>query len=288
MRVKLTLILLVLLPFYGLSEGAPTNRVDKKQQKQGYWILYAKVVSASGSVDSVKVEEGRYVNNRKEGTWIKYHEDGKTPKLKGTYVNNRPSGDYEKYYANGSIRQKGCFVHGKSNGSDCVELNFYESGQIEQKKTFDSTLMYFKSGGLAALTTADKIDTDKKMTVRYFEFPSNTVMDTLYEINGQYTSVVGESIREEFSIEPIPPSETKSPVKSDEHAPIIRNPRTKGKAFDPNAYNKVYDENDQFLQIGDFKGGRLWDGKHYIYDADGILLKVKVFKEGVYYSDGQL
>ena len=77
-------------------------------------------------------------------------------------------------------------------------------------------------------------------------------------------------------------------AKREEFAPVIRNPRTKGKAFDPNSYNKVYDENDQFLQIGDFKAGRLWDGKLYIYDADGILLKVKVFKEGVYYSDGQL
>ena len=288
MRLNFTIILLVLLPFYGLSANAPTNRIDKNQLKQGYWVHYAKVNSAVGAMDSVKVEEGRYVNNRKEGTWIKYHEDGKTPKLKGFYVNNRPSGSYEKYYANGSIRQKGCFVHGKSNESDCVELNFYESGQIEQKKTFDSTHMYFRSGGLAALTTADKIDADKKMTVRYFEFPSNTVMDTLYEINGHYTAVVRESIKSDFSSQPEMPTQSVPKGKSDEFAPMIRNPRTKGKAFDPNSYNKVYDENDQFLQIGDFKAGRLWDGKLYIYDADGILLKVKVFKEGVYYSDGQL
>ncbi len=288
MRVIFTVILLVLLPFYGLSESAPTNRIDEHQQKQGYWILYAKVVSISGSVNSVKVEEGRYVNNRKEGTWIKYHEDGKTPKLKGFYVNNRPNGAYEKYYANGRLRQKGCFGRGTTMNKDCIELNFYESGQIEQKKTVDSAHMYFRSGGLAAMTTSDKNDASKEMTVRYFEVPANMVKDTLYAVNGQYRAVVRETAPEDFIIEPIPPSESRSPVKSDELAPIIRNPRTKGKAFAPNSYNKVYDENDQFLQIGDFKAGRLWDGKLYIYDSDGILLKVKVFKEGLYYSDGQL
>jgi ribosomal protein S1 len=39
---------------------------------------------------------------------------------------------------------------------------------------------------------------------------------------------------------------------------------------------------------GIFKNGNLWEGKVYEYDKDGILLKVKVFKEGVYHSDGQL
>jgi antitoxin component YwqK of YwqJK toxin-antitoxin module len=39
---------------------------------------------------------------------------------------------------------------------------------------------------------------------------------------------------------------------------------------------------------GNFKGGQLWDGRHYIYDEDGLLLKVEVYKNGVYHSDGQL
>jgi antitoxin component YwqK of YwqJK toxin-antitoxin module len=242
MRMNVTLILLVLLPFYGLSDNAPSNRIDENQQKQGYWILYAKVVSPVGSVDSVKIEEGRYVNNRKEGKWIKYHEDGKTPKLKGHYVNNRPNGAYEKYYSNGNIRQKGCFVRGNTLDEECIEFNFYESGQIEQKRTVDSAHMYFRSGGLAALTMTDKNDAGKEMTVRYFEVPANMVKDTLYALNGQYTGIVRETVQPDFSIEPIPPSESRSPVKSDEQAPIIRNPRTKGKAFDPNAYNKIYDE----------------------------------------------
>jgi antitoxin component YwqK of YwqJK toxin-antitoxin module len=71
-------------------------------------------------------------------------------------------------------------------------------------------------------------------------------------------------------------------------APVVPNPRTKGTRFQVNGYNKVYNSNDEIWQDGDFRNGRLWDGKVYEYDSDGILLKVKVFKKGVYHSDGQL
>ena len=58
--------------------------------------------------------------------------------------------------------------------------------------------------------------------------------------------------------------------------------------FDPNGYNKIYNANDELEQDGDFKDGRLFNGKMYVYDSDGLLLKVKVYKNGVYHSDGQL
>ena len=51
---------------------------------------------------------------------------------------------------------------------------------------------------------------------------------------------------------------------------------------------KVYNKNAEISQDGVFKKGRLWDGKVYEYDSDGILLKVKIFKNGSYHSDGQL
>ena len=73
-----------------------------------------------------------------------------------------------------------------------------------------------------------------------------------------------------------------------EPAPRVVQPRTKGSVFKPNGYNKVYNTDDEIWQDGEFLSGRLWDGKVYEYDSDGILLKVKVFKKGVYHSDGQL
>jgi hypothetical protein len=79
-----------------------------------------------------------------------------------------------------------------------------------------------------------------------------------------------------------------NPGASKETAPKVAAPRTKGANFQPNGYNKVYNNNDEIWQDGTFKNGILWDGKIYEYDRDGILLKVRVFKNGVYHSDGQL
>jgi antitoxin component YwqK of YwqJK toxin-antitoxin module len=71
-------------------------------------------------------------------------------------------------------------------------------------------------------------------------------------------------------------------------APVLGIPRTRGKEFLPNGYNKCYTINDEIWQDGTFKSGELWDGKVYEYDKDGILIRVKIFKQGVYHSNGQL
>jgi antitoxin component YwqK of YwqJK toxin-antitoxin module len=79
-----------------------------------------------------------------------------------------------------------------------------------------------------------------------------------------------------------------NPSASKETAPKVTTPRTKGAKFLPNGYNKLYNADDEIWQDGTFKNGLLWEGKVYEYDRDGILLKVRVFKNGVYHSDGQL
>jgi antitoxin component YwqK of YwqJK toxin-antitoxin module len=38
-------------------------------------------------------------------------------------------------------------------------------------------------------------------------------------------------------------------------------------------------------QQGDFKQGRLWDGKRYNYDKNGMLHRIQIFKHGRYAGD---
>ena len=66
------------------------------------------------------------------------------------------------------------------------------------------------------------------------------------------------------------------------------NGNMRGKVFDKDGYNKVYNTNEELWLDGKFKKGKLWNGKIYQYDADGILLKIEVWKNGKYHSDGQL
>jgi len=70
--------------------------------------------------------------------------------------------------------------------------------------------------------------------------------------------------------------------------PKTTNPKTKGVLFIPSGYNTTYNENDEIWQDGNFKDGQLYDGKVYEYDRDGILQRIKVYKEGKYHSEGQL
>ncbi|MBI3239540.1 MAG: hypothetical protein HYZ43_11995 [Flavobacteriia bacterium] len=72
-------------------------------------------------------------------------------------------------------------------------------------------------------------------------------------------------------------------------APSISSPiNVKSGKWNPDGNNVVYNNNDERWQCGTFKTGQLWDGKVYVYDQDGILLKVKIFKNGLYHSDGQI
>ncbi len=78
--------------------------------------------------DSLKYFEGSYFENRKEGWWVKYHKDGRTPKLIGKYHNNRPEGIYFKVYPSGTVKESGTFHKGKY----CGELKkYYESGCLK-------------------------------------------------------------------------------------------------------------------------------------------------------------
>lgn len=50
--------------------------------------------------------------------------------------------------------------------------------------------------------------------------------------------------------------------------------------------HKTYDKNKNILMDGEFKGGKLWNGKHYIYDSYGLLERIEIYKEGKFIGNG--
>ncbi|NRA10936.1 MAG: hypothetical protein HRT57_03150 [Crocinitomicaceae bacterium] len=113
MRFRTILLFSILISFQGYSQNDTINQTDENGKKQGYWVYYGKDRPEAGYPDEGKIEEGPYLNDRKEGLWIKYYNDGVTPKLKGEYHNNRPSGQYWKGNLDGSERESGNFQHTK-------------------------------------------------------------------------------------------------------------------------------------------------------------------------------
>lgn len=252
------------------------NQRDSNGLKQGHWIYYGSDRPESGIPTNGKVEEGTYIDDKKEGIWIKYHNDGVTPKLKGEYKNNRPFGNYSK--TRGDIIIIGNFhenqyhdsvIRGSSLGRE-YEAFFNENGKE------DGRVNYYYPNGHLEYTYIAKNGIPTGQATRYYK---NGDIKELIEF-AEDGSVLKT---EKFELVTTDASE----IISTEKAPLPVNPiNTRGIKWNPDGYNKVYNEDDEVWQDGLFKEGLLWEGKVYVYDRDGILLRVKVFKNGVYHSDG--
>lgn len=266
------------------TQDEKINRKDAEGKKQGRWIYFGKDRPQEGYPADGKIEEGDYKDDRKEGVWIKYHNDGATPKLKGEYVNNRPQGPYVKFYPNGKVKEQGVFV--RNLYQDSLK-RYHENGKLEYEAKYNDagkeqgTVKYFYPNGQLEFEYTAQDGKPAGKATRYYE--NGDIKEVIfYGADGQ---VEKSEQREMVS----PAIKVADPGASRETAPKLgATPKTKGAKFQPNGYNKVYNANDEIWQDGNFKNGLLWDGKVYEYDRDGILLKVKIYKNGVYHSDGQL
>jgi len=291
--MKFNSLFILLVLFFGfiprtvfaLNDGDQddkTNTKDNAGKKQGKWVYYGKDRPAEGYPEDGKVEEGPYKDDRKEGTWIKYYHDGVTPKLKGEYKNNRPEGAYVKINPKGVIIERGVFVKGKYIDS---LVRYHQNGNVEYEGFYNESgnengkIKFYYANGQVEFEYNSENGSSRGKAVRYYE---NGDVKEIIHYNAE--GAVERSEQKEMVSAPV---KVKVEV-SKENAPKIGQPRTKGAKFQPNGYNKVYNDNDEIWQDGEFRNSQLWNGKVYEYDRDGILLKVRVFKEGVYHSDGQL
>ena len=246
---------------------------------EGYWIYYGKDRPDTDIPAEGKVEEGTYADGRKEGIWIKYHRDGITPKLKGEYKNNRPSGHYQKFFLNGNLKEEGFFIQNKYSDS---LIRYYENGKREYAAFYDSlgkehgTVRYWLSDGTLEL----EYEAVHGVPVKKIRHS--------HEYDLEYDVVYAQPSNN--NVKPVRfPGATIGPIICPEKAPVLPSTIiTKGVKWNPEGYNKVFNEDDEIWQDGIFQSGKLWDGKVYVYDQDGILLKVKIFKNGLYHSDGQI
>jgi antitoxin component YwqK of YwqJK toxin-antitoxin module len=265
------------------SQDDKINQKSADGKKQGKWVYFGKDRPQEGYPSDGKIEEGPYLDDRKEGTWIKYHSDGVTPKLRGEYKNNRPEGEYVKIYPNGKKKEVGNFVRNLYKDS---LVRFHENGKVEYAAFYNASgkeegkVRYYYPNGQVEFEYDSNDGKPTGKATRYYE--NGDIKEVLY-----YSSdgTVAKSEQREM-VSPV--VTVKDPGVSKETAPKVGTPKMKGAKFMPNGYNKIYNANDEIWQDGNFKNGVLWDGKVYEYDRDGILLKVKVFKNGVYHSDGQL
>lgn len=272
------LALFLLFVSFFVSQINAQNLKNKEGRRTGKWIFYK-----SGSSKNLKVEEGIFVDGRKEGQWINYFEDGKAPKLKGSYSNNRPDGDFIRFYENGAVKEKGSFSKENYKGQ---YLRYHSNGKIAYVGNYNNSgeetgliQFHYENGNLELeYTVKNKMLTG--ILNRYFE-NGNLQSSITFSTNGKISST--KTFDQKKTV-----VKTLNPVDKSDAVPNLKNPKTKGIKFVAFGYNKVYNENDEIWMDGIFKNGQLWDGKVYTYDRDGILQRVLVYKEGKYHSEGQL
>lgn len=266
----------ILLINTSLSASENINEVDDNGLRQGMWVIKGNMTTALGYDSNAKVEEGSYLDNRKEGLWKKYWPQG-VLKSEITYALGKPNGQYSVYYKNGQLEETGNWVKSKNTGDF---RRFYENGNPQQEFTFadngkrNGVQKYYHPNGkleLEANILNGKEEGDMK---RYYADGKLKEKKTMQGgvLNAGSIKTYTDHQEKEYAIQP--KKEAKKSTKA------IDKPNVR--AFDPEGYNTLYNTDLQKTQVGEFKNGRLWDGRWYRYTDDGLLDKIEIYKLGRY------
>lgn len=287
--IKFTLFVclntIIITPF--LSQNDTLNQTFEGR-RNGYWVMNGQMKKDTAYHPLSKVEEGVFNKGRKTGIWTKYYPSGSV-KSKINYVNGRSYGDFELYFPNGQIEEKGTWQSKVYNGKF---VRYYEDGTIAQEKTFNSKgktegkVVYYYPNGQAELVFETLNGKGSGEAVR--SWPNGDVKEKITFNEKGESSTTGTMERKN------PPVEKSSEIISAKQAIEAEGelnigflPSAKGKML-KDGYHKTYNDNKDILMDGAFKSGKLWTGKHYIYDENGLLERIDVYKEGAFSGNGVL
>ncbi len=269
--------------------GDTINKIDVEGKKQGKWIVYGKNKPGTCYQTEQKVEEGKYQDNKKSGLWVEYYCNGYL-KTKLQYVNGRPDGYCVIYHDNGKIQEEGQWSSKLNKWVGKYRL-YYDNGQVQHEFAFNPSgkregpAKYFYENGQVAIEGNFQNGQEVGMFKEYYETGDTKAEKTFN--NGQ---VDVASIKEFQPKKPI--EQNKEELKK--APPVIASKEDKPNEGDPkkaptalNGFYTLYNKNKQVSKVGTFKDNRLMDGKSYIYDDNGILTRVAVYKEGMYVGDTQ-
>ncbi len=250
------------------------NQRDINNYKQGHWIYFGKDLPETGIPDSGKVREGNFINDKREGPWTFYHNDGKTIRVIGNYENNRPKGNYTKYWSNGQLKKAGTFS--KNMQLDSLK-RFYSNGKLDREAWFNENgkeegiVNYYYENGKLELSYKAKNGVPIDTGYRYWN-NGDLKQQIVYDYEGR--------IKKSKEFEAIHPLDSmpKKELENDKRPNLLEKPGYLNKEKLPVGYHKIFNEAGEIWLDGVFENGIMLYGKEYIYDENGVLLKVKVYK----------
>jgi antitoxin component YwqK of YwqJK toxin-antitoxin module len=269
------------LPNYEVIDGDTINYVDENNLKQGFWKIFGRMKRTPGYDPDQVIEQGNYKDSRKQGLWTKFFASGKT-KSEIEYKNSRPNGAYKVYYENGQIEEEGNW---KNNRNTNEFKRYYENGQVAQDFAFNTSgkrdgrqTYYYEDGQV--MIEADIEAGKEKFVKEYYEDGS---------VKAEKNFVDGKiDVANTKVYEPKNPIKDKGPEGVVEVVKVSKDEYVNSGDFKGDGKYKMYNQNKQISKDGFFKAYRLMDGMVYNYDGNGILTRIKKYKEGRYIGDAPL
>lgn len=256
------------------------NRVDEMGRKQGFWKVVAPIADKPGYTQGQLIEEGRYTNSKRVGTWKRYWPNGKVMS-EITYQMGRPRGAYKTFYPSGKVEEQGSWDLDRNTGKF---QRWHPNGQLAQDFTFtadgvrDGQQKYYHENGQLAVQVEVEQGKEDGTLKRY------TADGQLQQV-AEFNEGVIDAANSKY-IKSVPKADdVKVDAKAAPAPAVTPEETTNAVTFRENGYNTLYDKQLRLSQQGDFKQGRLWDGKRYNYDKNGLLHRIQIFKHGRYAGD---
>jgi len=111
---------------FGEKDTLFSGFVDN-DKRSGTWQYY------QAHTNNYKILEGQYLNNKRDGIFIKYYEQTNQLTYKESYKDNLPNGEFDWWFSNGQLESKRYYVQGKPIG----EWTFYnDKGKLIKTENY--------------------------------------------------------------------------------------------------------------------------------------------------------
>lgn len=277
-------VLLALLSLQSFAFEGEINQTDSKGNRQGYWIIKGAMLDDNNFKPEAKVEEGNYSDNRKDGLWKRYWPSGKR-RSEVNYLAGKPIGEYKLYYENGKLEEHSNWTNSKNTG----ELKrYYANGNPQQHFIFadngkrNGLQKYYHENGKIAMEVNIVNGNESGLLRRYN--PDGTLAEEKTFENGVVKAGTSKKY-EEITPQPIAVADPYD-ESIGKKSKVTEDKTNKALAFKPNGFNTLYDRNNAITQAGEFVEGRLYDGKWFRYNSDGLLIRVEIYKGGKFVGSG--
>jgi antitoxin component YwqK of YwqJK toxin-antitoxin module len=279
--MKSCFLFFFLIIFFNASAQDTLNYVDANGMRQGRWIITGAMKKDLAYKPEAKVEEGNYTDSKKTGPWIEYYPNG-NKKDDITFVNNRPNGPAITYYENGNKKDSGCWKGSRWIGE---YKHYYENDSLQQLFYYDSLghregkqFYYFPNGRLNIERECHQ--GKENGWTREYDSNGKLLMETFYN-SGVIDLLKTHDYRPH---RPNAPQESGYGGMGGEINPMPPKPCP---PFNGEGQYTLYQYGQVYMK-GTFHRYRLVDGERRVYDKDGILIQVKLYKDGKYIGDGPL